>query len=208
MKKLLTFASGLLLLCANIVYGSDEYTFIEHITNRRLEIKEGSLADFEWAKEFCKQFFKAASGGEVQLDEDQKVFGSFDAFIESKFNDNAQNDSHRTNIFDIKRYNFFVVSDYETKNPIGYTIIHLDNNNIYSIETQVDINTYDIKNLMNGLIAFIKERVAPNGDYFISAVRKSMPHFVLILKDCGYVDSVLLHPSLSSQFYQALQFKL
>gem|GEM_PF-6260288 len=208
MKLLNALTAGLLLLSVNLAYGFDEYSFFEKKTGHILSIRKGSAENLEWAKVFCKEFFKAAGGGEVKLDADQQVFGTYDAFIDAKFEGCETLEAHRSKIFNEEKYTFFIVEDSETSNLIGYTIFHQISDHIYSIETQADIKTYDIKSLMHHLALFIKNQVAPDAEFWVSAVRKSMPSFVGILKGCGFGDSDLLHPTLSPEYYQALRLKI
>jgi hypothetical protein len=202
MKLVNAIAAGLLLISAKVVFCDfAEHSFIDENTGRILSITQGTASDFQWAKDFCLQFFKP-SYEKISLDADQQAYGSFEAFIDAKFAD------HQSNIFAYGKYIFFTVKD--GNENIGYTIFDAAKDRVYSIETQADIKTYSVNSLMNGLAYFIKSQVAPNADYFISAVRKTTPQFVGVLKTCNFVEyeNGQLHPTLSSEYYLALTRKL
>lgn len=198
MKLVNGIAAGLLLVSASVVFCDFvEYSFIDENTRRILSITQGTAEDFQWAKGFCLQFFKP-SYDKIPLDADQQAYGSYEAYIDATFA------GHLSNIFTYGSYRFFTVKD-GSKN-IGYTIVDVNKDRVYSIETQADIKTYSINSLMNGLAYFIKNKVAHDARYFISAVRKTTPEFVQALESCNFINNEKEqpHPTLSSEYYQAL----
>lgn len=200
MKFVHAIAVSLLLVSVNVVRGDfDEHTFIDEKTGHTLSINQGTEEEFEWAKSFCIQFF-SPTYKTISLDSDQQAHGSYEAFIDAKFA------GHHSKIFDEKKYTFFIVRDCVENKAIGYTIFDVVEGIVYSIETQAAITTYSIQSLMTGLAYFIKNQVAPDAEYFISAVRRAMPQFVEVLKSCDFVEGAdqSLHPTLSCQYYQAL----
>ncbi len=201
MKLLHVGVIGIFLMISYSVLAT--HTFVDERTGHVLAIKPATEEDLKWAQEFCIEFFKPIYKN-ITLDDDQLAHGSYEAFVENNFN------NHYRNIFILNKYKFFVVEDCNNKKNIGYTIVSVDKDKIYSIETQALIENYSIQSLMSGLSNFINNEIEPKASCFISAVRKKMRPFIELLKTCDFeeIESSWLHSSMSTQYYQALIRKL
>lgn len=164
------------------------FQFDDLNTKRTLSVVPGTLQDWDIAKEFCLNFFKATYD---QIPPDQKEFSTIEELINKKFS------KHYQRVFVDKKYTFFVLKDEDTF--VGYSIFDVIDRDVFVIEAQANIVRYSFHSLLEGLSRFVKKEFAPDSQCFLWAARKILTEtYWPLFRDCKFnlVDN--LHPNLAT----------
>lgn len=194
------FFSIVCLFALSVGFAQATFEFTDEKTQNKLSVISGTKADWETSKQFYINFHKPQYN---QIPFEQRKFETIEDLAERVFSD------HYTHVFDNHEYQYYVIKDGEKY--VGHFIIHIIDNDVYSIETQADIQTYSIKCLLHGFVQFIKQEAAPHAKSFIATARKAVPVYEQLIMGCGFTKTDKIHSDFfkfGEAEYQSYEVKL
>lgn len=175
--------------------------YYDRATGHTLIVRQGSgEQDRADAIQFNKDFFGSSYAA---IPKEDREFESLDELVDKKFELHAP-------FIDNNTYKFIIVENKESQKMVGYALFDIseDGKKVAFIECQANIFTYAITGLMPFMVGVIKTHYAPEVTEIYSMVRKAVPQYVAILKQCGYVPCDVLHASITdpAEYYGKPEF--
>ncbi len=175
------------------------FKFTDEKTQDTLSVCQGSENDWETVKACYLNFHKPQYDA---IPADKREFSTIEELVDEKFSD------HYKCLFIDQKYSFFLIKNVDKF--VGYIILDRIGDSVYSIESQGDLNLYSIQSIVKGFTQFIKQKFAPDAQYFMNTARKAVPLYAQILTACGFEKVETLHPSLANvaELYQGFRLSL
>lgn len=172
------------------------FQFVEEESKRTLYVVDGTQDDRDDIKEMSFDILSTSCQIREEFKELQK----------QRFVDNC------VCVVATEEYQFYLV--YDASECVGFALFQVSGRYVYGID--VHVKGYDIQGVTKGFVKFIKQELAPEAEYFITAASKLDDEFDRIFLSCGFepidfsdpILAAIAKPSEHAPYYQAYKLKL